>query len=73
MNCSECKYSCNREINNYSHYGISADCNLICMYDIKREIYVSGRMVCKHFCEKGTPINWNEKRRREYPVERAAQ
>lgn len=73
MNCSECNYSCDRNTFGYSAYGISADCNLTCMYDVKREMYVNGGMTCKHFAEKGTPIDWSVKRKREYLVERAAQ
>ena len=67
MNCSECKYSYERERNNYSPYGMSADCNLTCYYDTKTETYVNSGMVCDHFSNQGG-INWNERRKREYPI-----
>ncbi len=68
MNCSRCKYSCQRERRGYSINGMSADCNLTCYYDTKAEVHVSNRMVCKHFSDHGG-INWNERRKREYPIE----
>ena len=69
MNCSKCKYSCKRERNTYSVHGMSADCDLVCYYDTKAEIYVGSHMTCNHFSDDGN-INWSERRRREYPVER---
>lgn len=68
--CDGCKYSCEREWRNYSQYGMSADCDMTCSYDTKTEVYVSKYMVCGHFEEKGTPINWSERRKRTYPVEK---
>lgn len=66
-NCSDCNYSCPR--GSHSLYGISADCDLVCTYE-EKEMYVNARKVCKHFTVKGTRVNWNEKRKRIYPVEK---
>lgn len=70
-NCSKCKYSCKRENDTYSVNGMSADCDLICTYDTKTEVYVGGHMVCGHFDKKGNGgINWSERRKRTFPIER---
>lgn len=71
MNCSECKYSCKRNHDNdwRSENSISADCDLTCAYDIKTDMYVNDKMVCKHFSNEGK-IDWNKRHKREYPIER---
>ena len=69
MNCSECNYACKR--GTHSMYGMSADCDLVCTFDTKKDMYVNRHKVCKHFKEKGSPIDWSVKRRREYSVEEA--
>ena len=69
MNCSECKYSCERNYDTSwkAENSISANLDLICMYDKKTDSYVNKDMVCKHFSDHGG-INWNERRKREYPI-----
>ena len=67
-NCSSCKYSCERDWGNYSPYGMSADCDLTCMYDSKTEMYVNNKMICKHY-DTSKGWDWSKRRKREYPIE----